>query len=281
MKSTFFRSGLALLTLLSSLSALASMPMDPEFRGLYFESQGIEVKVDLKRDNIYSPFERIIFSTVCDRNHTRCHSNAFSMQMMDDFVAALKYKKFYKYVYVPFDPCDVTPGCIPMGIEPSEGELKTGNDDIQRRGGYRPEPQSSHPSYLQTFLHSMAQATGSQSIGAMADFLKADSADENGKFKTYRFSSYNKRGQKIPFSICKIVPGDCEEQIDVTIRDLNRGKIAVSVPVSDGSGGGDSEKYWQREKDIRDYLHHLEYECIPAYTDTGGGRVLQMVCVMK
>ncbi|WP_125560987.1 hypothetical protein [Pseudoalteromonas rubra] len=280
MKSTFFRSGLALIAMLSSLSAHASMPMEHEFRGYFFESQNVQIKVDLQRRNKYSPVERIVFSAECGRNPARCTSDSFQARMMDDFVAALKHRKFYKYVFRAFDPCEQPgSGCTPMGVEPSEEASEVGNVDIQRRGsGYRPEPQPTHPGFFQTFWTSIAQAAGTTAVSGAADYLKQQSAEKNGKNKSYFIPTYRKGSQKIPSLVCKIEPDGCDTQTDITIRDLNNGKLAVSVPVGDGSSHGDNKEYWDREQSVREWLGDIEYKCIPAYTNTGSGLVLQMVC---
>ncbi|WP_125783450.1 hypothetical protein [Pseudoalteromonas rubra] len=280
MKSIFFKSGLALLALFSSLSAQASMPS--EFKGYFFESQNVQIKAHLQRDNRYSPVERIVFSAECGRNPVHCTSDSFQARMMDDFVAALKHRKFYKYVFMPFDPCEVTPDCIPRGIEPSEESSEAGNVDIERRGnGYRPEPQPTHPGFFQTFWTSLAQAAGTTAVSGAADYLKQQSAKENGKVTSYFIPTYRKGSQRIPSLVCKIEPNGCDTQTDITIRELNNGKLAVSVPVGNGSGQGDNSGYWEREQGVRESLIELDYECIPAYTNSGGGLVLQLVCSYK
>ncbi|KZN68636.1 hypothetical protein N473_00170 [Pseudoalteromonas luteoviolacea CPMOR-1] len=246
-------------------------------KAIYFETQGVEVMADFQRGNGYE-IKRISLSAACGQNDTRCTSDSFQARMMDDFASALKYKRFYKYVYMPYDPC-MEPGadCIPHVVDSfSESDVNELQESVQR--GYTLRPQSTRPSYLDTFWTAVTEAAGSTAVGTVADHLKAESDKDSSNLRMYFVTTRLSKGQQIPVGVCKIGGNFCQLQHDINIRELVNGGIAVFMPVGDGSSTSDNAEYWDRENAVRDLLGEFEYKCIPAYTNSGNGLILQMVC---
>ncbi|AOT06444.1 hypothetical protein S4054249_00405 [Pseudoalteromonas luteoviolacea] len=198
---------------------------------------------------------------------------------MDDFVTALKYGRFYKYVYVPLDSC-IAPGadCISHVIEPFT-EQSTVSENVLR-SGYRLQRQTINtPTKGEIFANSMMTEAGSTVVGVVADYLKGKSATKNNSLSMYMVFTALIDGKRRPLAVCKVAKYGCDSQPDVVFEELMEGKILVSIPIGDGSGvGGNNPEYRHRERSVEDYMNALEFKCIPTYTGSGDWKVKRLTC---
>ncbi|KZN68635.1 hypothetical protein N473_00165 [Pseudoalteromonas luteoviolacea CPMOR-1] len=248
-------------------------------KAIYFDSQGVEVMVNFQSESTQSEVHRVVFSAVCGQNYTRCASDSFQANMMDDFVTALKYGRFYKYVYVPFDPC-MEPGadCIPHVIEPFTEQSAVSENVL--RSGYRLQRQTTNtPTKGEIFINSMMTEAGSTVVGTIADYIKGKSETKNNSLSMYMVFTSLIDGKRIPLAVCKVAKYGCDFQPDVSFKELMEGKIHVSIPIGDGSGmGGNNPEYRSRERSIEDTLNALEYKCRPTLKGSDNWMVKNLTC---
>ncbi|KAF7785603.1 hypothetical protein PRUB_a4307 [Pseudoalteromonas rubra] len=245
--------------------------------GIFFKSQGYEIGVDPEFEN--RSVSRLMFRVDCGY-YGNCQTNEFQTKLLEDFAAALKYRRFYKYVERWYDPCfQVHENCIPHDVNPgvsSSDKLNEDYADIQS-GNRRPQPEPTHPGFFTKLWDSVATAVGSTVVAEVADYFKSESVrDKNGMPIYVVIGPTTSNGQSKPSSMCRVTVNLCEPVDEVQFEHLNGDTMLVTYPHGNGHG-----EYRERENQLEKLFERLEYQCHFVYTGVLPNLTAQVTCYYR
>lgn len=257
-----------------SLILLCSNTFASEVGGTYFRSQGKEVAVEYTIDNYRNPTS-VMFITTCN-SESECTGYQNMDILLEDFVKAIKYKRFYTYKYVE-EPClDLDRFCAqPKEIEDPESSnissLNNSENDYIDTYGRSTTQAPRNPGTLQKVHDGAATQAGSSSVNAIIEQLKKNSSNDVVSLYTFRVRVVG--SQRIPTELCRLDDdGFCVPEKDVTVTNYNTGQIAIDY------GRNWTSESREREDNIGRMLERLKYKCDIAYTGTSPRLVGHLVC---
>ncbi|KAF7785604.1 hypothetical protein PRUB_a4310 [Pseudoalteromonas rubra] len=277
-------SGSLLLAAGLSASCFASANEKP---GIFFKSQGQEVRVIFSESSRTGQISTIKFIYDCNRSDN-CITSSFHDRLYYDFAAAMKYKRFYKYVMLVVDPCFDNPSCIPHKVDPitleednslyeSAVDLSDGEDQIQRVIR-RPNRQPDDPAIANKFLEGLAGAIGSEGVKQLADLMKDKSkkSTNQGGVQFYGMNLKRVGNQNVPQSLCRLEGSYCTDIDAVRFDHLPGGRVLVEYDHGDGRG-----EYREREDAMQDMFDELDYQCRFTYTGVLPNLTAQVTCYFR
>lgn len=222
-----------------SLILLCSKTFASEVGGTYFKSQGKEVAVEYTIDNYRNPTS-VMFITTCNSD-SECTGYQNMDILLEDFVKAIKYRRFYTYKYVD---------------EPESSNISSQSN--------------SETDNTENYDRSTAQTT-SISVDTIIEQLKKNNSSD--LVNLYTFRVIKEENKKIPTHFCKFdEDGTCTLESDVTVKSYNKDKVSVTY------GKDFTNESQERESAIINMLRKLNYKCDIAYTGTSPKLVGHLAC---